>query len=982
MTDTRREGNLTVVVTDIEGSTKLLRALGDDYAGVLSRHHTLIRNAMTARGGTEVGTEGDAFVVLFDHADDAVLACLTAQRDLAAEKWHGDANVKVRMGIHVGDVRPGGDNYVGLGIHQSRRVASAGHGGQVLVSAAAAEELHGLLPEDVGLHDLGAFHLRDFDDRQRLWQLLHPDLPRVFPPPRATSAAVHNLPPARTAFIGRGSELNALVKATDVSPLVTIVGPPGIGKTRLASELGLMVAGRYDVGVWLVSLASLNEPSGVAQRVKSTMGIPDDPTASATQSIADALQAGAGLIILDNCEHVLDGCVALVETLLGASAATRVVATSREHLDVSGEEVFRLGPLDLPPDDADLEPGAAFELFVDRAARAQQNFVLSAESANTAASICRRLDGIPLALELAAARLATMSLAQLDARIDDALGLLDTGRRGGEERQRTLRATVDWSHRLLDDDEQMLFRSLSVFRGGFDLDAAAAIVERRDVAVALEHLVAQSLLEFDPVATPPRYRLLEPIRQYAAEQLAAHELAPVQAAHAAFFVGVAHDCVDAGLGTAELERIDAEHANLLVALDYLAAATQPVAHGRLVINLCRVWMLRSQWRLARDELVRYLARPDRDRALEARCAERLGAVAWSLGEFAEAQTNYEHARQIAHELDDRTTEAACVQGIGNAAYSVGDLPGAQRHYEAALGIVRALGDRRVEASLVGNLGSVAYGLGDYAEARRRYTDGLTIARERGDRVSEATCAANLGNAALALGDYDEARLRYTEGLTIGHELGARRVEAFCAANLGNVAVSIGDYAEARRRYETALGVARELGDRSLESHCVGDLGSVARELGDFPAAQTCLTEALAIVRELGERRFESHWLLHLGSVALELGDADIARRHIGDALRIAIEVDKHDANLLEAAATLLARTHRCEEALELLAAADAEHARFERVRSTADQARFDAVCHDCRAQLTNDAAAAAWARGDAFDWPTAASRALGRLDAP
>ncbi|HUR77854.1 MAG TPA: adenylate/guanylate cyclase domain-containing protein, partial [Acidimicrobiales bacterium] len=693
MSDAPREGNLSVVFTDIEGSTKLLRALGDDYADVLSRHHVLIREAMAERGGVEVGTEGDAFLVLFERPDDAVLACLAAQRRLLTEAWPGDTVMRVRMGIHVGDVRLGGDNYVGLGIHQARRVASAGHGGQVLVSAAVAEALRGVLPQDVGLHDLGAFHLRDFDERQQLFQVLHPDLPRIFPPPRATSAAVHNLPPARTAFFGRAAELNALVKATDVSPLVTIVGPAGIGKTRLASELGLLVAGRYDLGVWLVPLASLTTATGVAERVKSAMGLADDPRSSAAQCIADALGAGAGLIILDNCEHVLDGCAELVDSLLRASAATRIVATSREHLGVTGEEVIRLGPLDLPPEGvAEFGPGSAVELFVERAAHAQRGFDSTGDHAATIASVCRRLDGIPLALELAAARLSTMSLGQLDHRLDDALRVLDTGHRGGEERHRTLRATLDWSHRQLGDSEQSLFRCLSAFRGGFDIDAAAAVAPDLDVEVALEHLVAQSLVEFDPVSTPPRYRLLEPIRQYAADHLATDGgIDAARDRHAGYFVDLAHVCVAEGLTAVSLDRLDTDHANLLLALDHLSSHDDPVQHGRLVTDLCRFWMVRGHWRLARTELLRYLERPNRDGALEGRCAERLGAVAWSLGEFAEARSRYEDALGIARELGDRSIEAGCIQGLGNTAYSVGDLTGARSWYEEALSIVRELG---------------------------------------------------------------------------------------------------------------------------------------------------------------------------------------------------------------------------------------------------------------------------------------------------
>jgi class 3 adenylate cyclase len=351
--------NKAIVFTDIEASTRLLRSLGPRFDPLLARHHALIRRAIEAHRGVEVSTEGDAFFVLFDRTSDALEACIEAQRLLAAEPWPSDGVVRVRMGIHHGDVRAGGDNVIGLGVHQAARVAPAAHGGQVILSGAAANALFGALPEQVDLLDLGAYHLRDFDEPQHLFQVLHPDLEHLFPPVRATAAVVHNLAPPRTSFVGREAEVEELTKAIDAAPLVTLVGPGGVGKTRLASEVGLSTASRYPNGVWFVSLARANDSSDVAEFVKAAMNLADDPGRTASELITDRLASAPALLILDDCEHVLDGCVELAEALLDASESLRLLATSREHLGVMGEVVVRLDALALPGEGNDPVQSAA-----------------------------------------------------------------------------------------------------------------------------------------------------------------------------------------------------------------------------------------------------------------------------------------------------------------------------------------------------------------------------------------------------------------------------------------------------------------------------------------------------------------------------------------------------------------------------------------------------------------------------------------------
>ncbi len=1007
-----------LLFTDIEGSTQLLRDLGDDYETVLRRHQVLVREAIAAAGGVEAGSEGDGFFAVFDRPAEALVACVRAQRALAAEPWPAHGVVRVRMGVHLGDVRRGGEQYVGLGVHQAARVAPAAHGGQVIISAAMAAAVGHALPEQTGLLDLGAFHLRDFDGPQHLFQLLHPDLETSFPPPRVASAAVHNLAPPRTSFVGRTDLLEELVKLTEVAQLVTVVGPGGVGKTRLASEVGLRVADRYPAGVWLVSLASIDRSGAVAEQVKTAMGLLDLPGRTATEVVADRFSSGAGLLLLDNCEHVLDGCVELVEELLAALPTLRVLATSREHLGMLGEEVIRLGPLDLPaPGDPVVAGYGAIDLFVARAAQASRGFALTEANSAMIGALCARLDGIPLALELAAPRLATMSVSQLYQRLDDALEGLGASRRGGVDRQRTLRATLDWSHRLLHPAEQEVFRALSVFRDGFTLDAAATVLASAlsaagAVEQGVDHLVAQSLVEFEPAAEPPRYRLLQTIRAYAHEQLGDPvERALLEQRHAAYFGALAHDCAQEGDTAEALDRLAADHSNLLLAADQLAG-DGPVEHGQLLLDLSSFWDVRGHWQLARQHYLAYLARPDRDRGVEGRLLRLVGMIAVHLGDLPAARERFDEALVLARALSDRELESRCVGNLGAVALHQRDLPAAKARYEEALGLARELGDRQLESTCVGNLGAVARSLGDLPAARARYEEALGIARQLGNRRSESLWLGNIGVIAMVLGDYSAAQAHYEDALAIARELGDRLVEVASVSNLALVAVRSADLASAHARYLEAVGIARELGDRSLEAERLGNLGVVAERLGDRPATRAWLEQSLALARELGDRRLESAIVtklgvtelalgdlraargryeaalaidrdlgdrsgegavLHqLGAIALDLGDAAHARARLSDALGVARELGEESSDLIADCARLLAQLDRFEDAAHLLAAAGAL---ADTTREESEQARYDATLALCREHLDDATFSAAWRSGEALDATAALDRA-------
>jgi len=1019
-------GTVTFLFTDIEGSTRLLEHLGDDtYDKVLGQHHRIIREAIASHHGVEVDTEGDAFFVVFADASEAVAMVVAAQIALGRLTWTDQAAIRVRMGLHTGPGRLGGEGYVGLAVHQAARICSAAHGGQVVASAAvrlAAGDMAG----GASWRSLGRHRLKDLGAPTELFQLCHSNLLSEFPSLRSLERVRHNLPVQASSFLGRHEELTRGAEMLATTRLLSVTGPGGSGKTRFAYQLAAEQLAQFPDGVWVAELASLSDTGLVPAALMAALGLRDEPGRSATEMIVSHLRAQQALVVLDNCEHLIEAAAALSADLLRGCERLRVLATTREPLRVRGEAVWALGPLGVPEDsDLPLEFLAgtdAVALFCERAAEAKVGFCLSSDNAAAVRTICARLEGMPLAIELAAARVRTLPLTQISVRLGRSLDLLTKGTRGVGDRQGSLRGAIAWSHDLLSPTEKTLFRRLAVFAGGFSLDAAESVcasegLDAVEVMEALDGLVDKSLVTLgEERAGQGRYRLLETVRAYADEQLqAAGETLVLAGQHAAFYARLAHDCAEEAEATTGLDRLEADHSNLLAALEHLSGG-DPIEHGQLATNLSSFWDLRGHWRLAHRELVRYLARANRDQALAARCARGLGLVAYRLGDFPEAQTQFEEALRIARGLGERRLEGSCIGGLGNVLFELGDYREARARYEQALTIARELGDSRMAGVWLGDLAGVAFNLGDYHEARARYEEALGIARELGDRSSEGRWLGNLGTMVLQLGDYSEARAHYEEALRIARELGERSYETAWAGELGELATKLGDYPEARARLEEALGIARELGDRNCEGYWTGDLGELATRLGDYPEARARYEEALGIACELGERGYEGYWTGNLGELAAKLGEypeaqarfeeaLDIAcqlgdrpnealwvrglgvlacdlgnypqaRVNLERALRIALDLGNQDSPLLEACAGLLARLDHCADAAKLLAAADAFNTRGHKVRGASEQARYDTSLVACRSRLGEEIFASASELGRALEWASAVEIAL------
>ncbi|HEV2235809.1 MAG TPA: adenylate/guanylate cyclase domain-containing protein, partial [Ktedonobacterales bacterium] len=547
-------GTITFLFSDIAGSTRLLQRLGADYARVLAEHQALLRAAWASHGGVEIDTAGDGFFVAFPTAPGAVAAAAQATQALAAHAWPEGGELRVRIGLHTGTPTLASDRYVGLDVHRAARIAAAGHGGQVLLSQTTADLALPALPAGAVLRDVGTHRLKDLQQAERLYQLVLPGLPAAFLPLKTLENHPNNLPVEPTPLLGRDelmAAVSALLRRDDVR-LVTLTGPGGIGKTRLANHVAAELILDFSDGVWLVRLSRLSDPSRVVPTIAQTLAVPEVAGRSIAEGLREHLAGRQALLVLDNFEQVV-GAAAEVAALLETCPRLKLLVTSRLPLRLRGEHEYAVPPLRLPDSDGKMDVGAltqyeAVALFVQRAQSARADFAVTAANAPAIAEICRRLDGLPLAIELAAARSKLLPPEALLARLGRQLSVLTGGARDLEERQQTMRATIAWSDELLSVEERTLFRRLAVFAGGSTLEAAEAVCGatpsgaplEMDVLDGLSILVDQSLFQQREEGGEPRLGMLHVIREYALEQLeASGEAEALRRAHAAYFLALA-----------------------------------------------------------------------------------------------------------------------------------------------------------------------------------------------------------------------------------------------------------------------------------------------------------------------------------------------------------------------------------------------------------------------------------------------------------
>jgi predicted ATPase/class 3 adenylate cyclase len=810
-------GTVTFLFTDIEGSTRLLQALGERWRPVLEDHNRLLRNAIRDAGGVDLRTEGDAFFAVFQSAPAAVAAVAAAQRALAAHPWPDDAEVRVRMGLHTGEGAVGGDDYVGLDVHRAARIAATGHGGQVLVSSTTAELVGGGLPDGMDLRDLGEHRLKDLARPERILQLSVDGLPAEFPPLRSLETPT-NLPVRRTSFVGRESEVARVKELLRGPGLLTLTGAGGSGKTRLGLQAAGGLLDEYRDGVFLVELAPISDPRLIPATVADAIGVKAEGRRPALDTLRDQVRDREMLLVMDNFEHVVAGATVAAD-LLDAAPRMRILATSREPLRVAGEQELPVPPLSLPDvgEPADLENLArseAVSLFVQRATSVDPAFRLTEENAAAVAELCRRLDGLPLAIELAASRVKVLSPDAILERLEHRLELLTGGPVDLPARQRTLREAIGWSHDLLDDNERTLFRRLSVFAGGWTLESAEAVGDPKGELGVLEvlgSLVDKSLVERMSTGTEGiRFRMLQTIREFGTEQLEeAGETGATRERHAARFLELA-EAAEPHLRLVDqkpwLDRLEVEHDNLRAALRWAIDQGHVDTGLRMVGALWRFWHFHAHLDEGRQWSEEALALPGASErtARRAKALTALGGVAYWQEDLPATRRAYEEALDIARELGDRVAEA---EGTYNLAYVPayeGDNPRAIALIREAHGMFEELGVPRGMADTTWLLAIVARLDGDTARARTLAEESLELHRAHGDRFGTTDALHVLGRIALAQGDLATARSVFLEALAYDEQVENRTGMGIVLDNL-----AAGESAEGRHLAAVRLAGASD-----------------------------------------------------------------------------------------------------------------------------------------------------------------------------
>jgi predicted ATPase/class 3 adenylate cyclase len=850
-------GTVTLLFTDVEGSTQLLRQLGDRYASALEEHRRLLRRAFEACHGCEVDSQGDSFFVAFDRAADAVAAAVAAQRALAAHPWPEDGAVRVRMGLHTGEptLTPGG--YVGLDVHRAARLCAAGHGGQVLLSRTTRDLVEQELPDGVELSDLGEHRLKDLPRPERVYQLAVGDLPTHFPPLRTLDASPNNLPTQLTSFVGREREIAEVERLLGMTRLLTLTGSGGAGKTRLALQVAADLLANYPDGVWLVELAPLADPAVVPQTVASALSLHEQRGRPLLVTLADYLRSRQMLLLLDNCEHLIEACATLADELLRACPQLGILATSREALGIAGETAWRLPSLSLPdlqhlPPTESLTQYEAVRLFIERALAAQPSFAVTNQNAPAVAQVCHRLDGIPLAIELAAARVKALSVEQIAARLDDRFRLLTGGSRTALPRQQTLRAAIDWSYALLSEPERAVLRRLSVFAGGWALEAAEAVcsgdgLEDFGVLDLLCQLVDKSLVLAEEQGGEARYRLLETVRQYAQDRLLeAGEAEAVRDRHRDWFLELverAEPKLERSEQVVWFERLEQEHDNLRAALSWSQADARGVDAGlRLGAPLFQLWLKRGHIREGRERLTGLLAQSHTPTSARAKALCAVGYLASAQGDYDQARGSMEESLALSRRLGDKRGIAIALGHLGRVAHAQGDYPGATTFLEESRALFEELGrESGLPCPVAATLADIARDQGDDRRARELYEQGLAPARARGDRHAAAYPLRGLAHLCRARGDFEEAEALFKESLALVWELKDQRCACLGIEGLARATAGHGRAERAARLFGIAEALRELVGTRLLPTERAAyeqDLASVHAELGEeaFAAA--------------------------------------------------------------------------------------------------------------------------------------------------
>ena len=899
-------GTVAFLFTDIEGSTKRWETDQQAMQSAVERHFTLLRESIATQGGVHFKSVGDAIQAAFPTVPKAIAAAIDAQVALRRADWGDLGPLRVRMAVHVGEATPRDGDYLAPCLNRLARLLGTGYGEQILLSEVAQAMADAALPPGCDLLDLGSHRLRDLLQPEHIYQLRGPGLVAEFPPLKSLDRHLHNLPAQPTALLGREAEVataRALIEQEGVR-IVTLTGPGGTGKTRLGLQVGAELVESFADGVWFVPLAAITDPNLLAPAIGQAIGVREIPGEPLLRIIQEYLVKKHALLLLDNFEH-LTAAAPAVSALLAACPRVQVLVTSREPLRITGERELPVPPLSLPDSRqvSGLSPAALLEypairLFVERAQAVKSDFSLSEGNAADVAAICRRLDGLPLAIELAAARVRVLPPGQLLTRLDQRLKVLTGGSRDLPARQQTLRAAIEWSHDLLDPDEQTLFARLAVFSGGCTFEAGEAVCNPSselalDVLDGLDSLTQKSLLRPEDGADgESRFTMLETIREYGLERLdATGDAETVHRSHAEYFLTLA-ETAEPKLTSSEqvawLNQLGAEHDNFRAALGWLDQVDEAELRLRFVAALWRFWWMRGHLTEGRGWLERALTNAENLRSdVLAQALSGAGILAESQGDYEQAITLHEKALALWRQLGNRLGIASSLTNLGIVADSFGDYDRATDFHTQALTIWREVGDDVGMASSLNELGTLATNRGDYEVAEDLLNQSLALCRKSGDASAIGSVLESLGILSFYREDFERAVRFHEEGLTVWRELHDARMIAPTLVNLGEAVQYQGGLEEAEASYQEALSLFRELGDKGGTAFALAHLGKVGLARNDADRAKSMFTESLVLRAQVGEKLSIVESLEGLAQVVCAQGEAAQGVRLFGatEALR-------------------------------------------------------------------------------------------------
>jgi predicted ATPase/class 3 adenylate cyclase len=857
-------GTVTFLFTDIENSTPLWEKHPEAMKSALANHDSILKEAVESNNGQIIKTTGDGIHAVFSTAQHAIQASLDAQHEFQASKasTNGETSkvsIRVRMGLHTGEAELREGDYYGSTLNRAARIMSVGHGGQILISETTMQIAREHLPTDVSALELGQHHLKGLLQPERIFQIVAPDLQQSFPALKSLTHASHNLPVQLTTFIGRERELAEAKTKLAGARLLTLIGPGGTGKTRLSIQLASQLLSTFKDGVWLVEFAPISDPSLMMQTIASTFDIRESPGVPLKVLVHDYLREKQLLLVLDNCEHLVEASAKVADEFLHTAPQIKIIASSREALGINGETVYRVPSLSLPAAQGGVPLTGTFlaagdggarkmlefesvQLFVERACAANPKFQLTDENASSVAQICSRLDGIPLAIELAASRITVFSPEQIANRLDDRFKLLTGGSRTALPRQQTLRALIDWSYDLLGEPERALLRRLSVFSGGWTFEAAETICNNVDVLEHLPQLVNKSLVTVKDEGDEPRYYLLETIRQYARDKLLeAGEGEGTRDRHLAYYLEMAETASPQLRTRANelqwLKLLETEYDNIRTAIEW-GLSDDPFAVMRMVYLLMFFMITKSHTGEGHRWGAEALRQIDEGKPLsieqnghKGRLLASMSILSFSMGDNQTTRTEADQAITLLRSADDKSNLAFTLGFRAAADFLTGNSDHAIEASEEAIRLAEELGDNYILGIVLSSASRVeAFAKGDFAKAYAVHDRGCDLLKEYGNRWTYAITLYGLANIAIALKEFETARKKFNLAMQIMQELGARRNISMIKSDLAHILRLEGNYLQAMSSYRETIKDWQRIGHRAAVAHQLESMAFIAKAL--------------------------------------------------------------------------------------------------------------------------------------------------------